>query len=114
MMCAQVLCPLKSAGSVETASTSLSVPSVPFQANDVIVLASRVVVTVAAPRRRALDAKRSGHPEMHQQRVAGTQHDKKVFAAALDRTDPMPLDPRRKIRWKRPPQSGAAQHDAND
>jgi hypothetical protein len=62
----------------------------------------------------AADPQRSGHPEVHQQRLAGVERNQQVLAAAIDRADPATFESRRKSRRERAAQILASEQHVLD
>src|SRR4051812_5207296 len=62
----------------------------------------------------AVDPERSGHPEVHQQRLAGVELDEQILSAARDRTNATPFEAACKIGRKGPAKVRAAQHHTID
>ena len=70
--------------------------------DDVIVFPGRIGDLVASRRRPALHAERTGHAEVHHQRVSGVQRDEQIFAAAFHCANPAADEARDKVWRKRP------------
>src|SRR5215203_215749 len=59
-------------------------------------------------------AKRAGHAEVNEERVAGAERREQVLATTADRLDGVAGQPGDEIGWKRPPQIRSAELDAID
>ena len=63
---------------------------------------------------RGTGAKRSGHPEVHEQHITGCQLGQQILRASRHATNDLPFEASREIRWKGVAQVCAPREDAVD
>src|SRR6187551_3052721 len=77
-------------------------------------LEGRIRVASWTRRQRALDAERSGHAEMHDQRVAGRQDREEIFAAPRQGLNGVTAQAPRESGGEWFTEIGAIEHDARE